>query len=300
MIGTTAALVLGGIAAGGSVASGAMGARAAGKAGKEMSDASERAAQLNLEAAKYEADKQYQIAQEANALQKEMYEQGRADLEPWRKVGSESIMRLGDMMAPGGELTEKWDKEFKPPTLTDDPGYAFRLEQGNQALARSAAARGGSLGGGALKAAVRYNSGMASQEYGAAYDRAAREFEQSYNIWRNDKTDTFNRFSTLSGMGQTTATELGRQGQSYATQAGQNSINAGVNASNIILDGQRTASNYMTDAASARSSGYVGGANAWGQGISQGAGNFTDTLLLSQLMGPNRRKSKPYPNQFAN
>lgn len=56
-----------------------------------------------------------------------------------------------------------------------DPGYQFRREQGEQAINRSAAARGGRLGGAALKELARYNSGLASQEFAnyAARQQAA-------------------------------------------------------------------------------------------------------------------------------
>ena len=55
-----------------------------------------------------------------------------------------------------------------------DPGYQFRLAQGQQALDRSQAASGGRYSGAALKAGVGYNSGMASQEFGAAAARDAQ------------------------------------------------------------------------------------------------------------------------------
>jgi hypothetical protein len=55
--------------------------------------------------------------------------------------------------------------------LEQDPGYQFRLEQGQRALDNSVAARGMNLSGAQLKGAAKYNSGMASQEYGNAYQR---------------------------------------------------------------------------------------------------------------------------------
>lgn len=46
-----------------------------------------------------------------------------------------------------------------------DPGYQFRQEQGEQAINRAAAARGGRLSGRTLKELGRFNQGLASQEY---------------------------------------------------------------------------------------------------------------------------------------
>ncbi len=53
-----------------------------------------------------------------------------------------------------------------------DPGYQFRLQQGEEAINRSAAARGGRLGGATLKALSEYNQGLASQEFGNYANRA--------------------------------------------------------------------------------------------------------------------------------
>lgn len=56
---------------------------------------------------------------------------------------------------------------------TDDPSYKWRLEQGMDALQKSAAARGTLLTGGTLKDLTNYAQGAASQEYGAAFGRKA-------------------------------------------------------------------------------------------------------------------------------
>ena len=55
--------------------------------------------------------------------------------------------------------------------LEDTPGFKFRLDQGIQALDRSAASKGTLLSGGHLKELAGYASGLASQEYGAEWDR---------------------------------------------------------------------------------------------------------------------------------
>ena len=57
--------------------------------------------------------------------------------------------------------------------LTSDPGYQFRMDQGQKAIERSAAARGGLFSGGTGKALQQYSQGLASQEYGNAFNRLA-------------------------------------------------------------------------------------------------------------------------------
>jgi hypothetical protein len=69
---------------------------------------------------------------------------------------------------------------FEPPTaetLANDPAYQFRLQQGQQALEQSAAAKGTLRGGATLKSLQDYAQGMASQEYQNAYARALQEYQ---------------------------------------------------------------------------------------------------------------------------
>jgi len=106
-------------------------------------------------------------------------------------------------------------------TLSDyqaDPGYAFRLSEGQKALDRAAAAKGGFNSGAAAKGLIDYNQNMASQEYGNAYNR--------YNT---NQTNLYNRLAGLSGTGQTSANTLATAGQNYANAVGGN-LNAAGNA----------------------------------------------------------------------
>lgn len=58
--------------------------------------------------------------------------------------------------------------------IEGDAGYQFRLQQGEEALARQAAARGGRMSGRAQKELAQFGQGLASQEFGAAAQRAAQ------------------------------------------------------------------------------------------------------------------------------
>jgi len=93
----------------------------------------------------------------------------------------------------------------------EDPGYQFRLSEGNKALERSLAAKGqfGSMNPAAAKALQEYGQQSASQEYGNAYDR--------YN---NDQTNIYNRLAGIAGIGQTTNQQMQQAGQQYAASAG--------------------------------------------------------------------------------
>lgn len=85
------------------------------------------------------------------------------------------------------------------------PGYQFQLGQGMQAIDRSAAARGGLMSGATIKAAQRYGTGLASQEFG----------------------NYANRLASLIGLGQTAAATAGGFGQQTGANIGQNLANIG-------------------------------------------------------------------------
>jgi len=129
-------------------------------------------------------------------------------------------------------------RPFTAEQMEMDPGYAFRLAEGEKALERMQAARGQLLGGGAIRAGVRYGQEMGSQEYMNAFNRA--------QALLGTRTSAL---GSLYGAGQTAA-------QQVAGQAGQ----MGTNISNL-----------MVGAGQARASGYLGQANALAQALGQGA-----------------------------
>jgi hypothetical protein len=88
-------------------------------------------------------------------------------LSPYSTAGKTAVNRLSTGLATGGEFA----KPFTLTNFTADPGYAFRLSEGQKALERQSAARGGLMSGGALKAATRFGQEMGSQEFQNAFNR---------------------------------------------------------------------------------------------------------------------------------
>ena len=60
---------------------------------------------------------------------------------------------------------------FDPSNITNDAGYQFNLEQGQQGLNRGLAAEGSVFSGRALKAAAEYNQNYANNAFDSAYQR---------------------------------------------------------------------------------------------------------------------------------
>lgn len=108
--------------------------------------------------AKKAANAQVQLGQQGLALQKQMYDQNRADLAPWRDAGGKAIGQGYDMLQPGYDYTAS-------------PGYEFRLSEGLKGVENSAAARGILQSGGTLKGIDAYAEGMAAQDYGDQFNR---------------------------------------------------------------------------------------------------------------------------------
>ncbi len=129
-------------------------------------------------------------ADRATALQERIYQESIARQQPFLAGGTEDYNRLRAMMSGGPEAAQNF--------LQMDPGYQFRLSEGLKALDRQAAARGGLISGGALKAAQRYGQDVASQEFGSAYNRLAR----------------------LADLGPQAAGVMSNLGQNYASNAG--------------------------------------------------------------------------------
>lgn len=65
--------------------------------------------------------------------------------------------------------------------LRATPGYDFQMQQGQQAMDRSQAARGGFFSGEALKASQQYGQGLADQMYNDAVSRLQQQSGQGLN-----------------------------------------------------------------------------------------------------------------------
>lgn len=212
------------------VASAAIASNASSKAAKSQTNAANQAGERS--------DRQFDISRQDQLAQ---LAQQREDSKPYREAGYTSLAELMKGTAEGGDF----NREFGADDFKADPGYAFRVAEGEAGLNRTLAANGSQYSGAALKALERFRSGTAAQEYGAAFDR-----------FNTNKTTRFNRLASLANVGQTS-----NQQQSAAGQRTYENI-ANLGASNVARQGQ-----YLQDAAEARASGYVGTANAIGSGI---------------------------------
>ena len=222
---------------------------------------------LGAAASRSSSKTQASAAAQAADIQKTQFEQTREDQAPYRTAGYNA---LAEMQRTAGNVPGAF--KFGAGDYQADPGYAFRLSEGQKALDRSAAARGGLISGGALRAAQRYGQEMGSQEFGNAYNRALT----GYNTGVASENQLYNRQAGLAGIGQTATNLVGTAGQNYATSAG----------------------NLMTSGAAARAAGQVGMSNALTGGLGTYLNYNQNTALLNALrgggIGGSSMMSEPY------
>ena len=193
----------------------------------------------NRSAASQAADTATQASERAQALQYQMFKEQQALQEPFRQAGVNALTKMQDQYSGmPAAFTGQVD-------LTQDPGYAFRLSEGQKALDRSAAARGGLISGGALKAAQRFGQDLGSQEYQNAYNRALT----GYNANVAREATGYNRLASMAGVGQTSANTLTGAAGTYGSNVGNAMINQGVNAGNAGMAGTRAMTSAYGDIA---------------------------------------------------
>ena len=199
---------------------------------------------MGSQAAKSAASKQADAARYAAQLQQEQFNLTNEQQRPYREAGYSA---LSDITGMKPYLTQQYTPEDFAQGL--DPGYQFRLQQGQEATNRMANMGGGMLSGNALRGAQDYTQGLASQEYGNAFNR-----------FQTQRSNIYNTLAGIAGLGQTSLGQTTTAGTTAAGNIGANIANAGA----------------------AQAGGIVGSANALGGGLTGAGQNY----MLSQILAP--------------
>lgn len=170
---------------------------------------------LGAGASIFAASEQASAANKATDTQLQMYNQTRSDLMPYQNAGGTALTSLMSLLglSPGSNSSTQLQQ------LRNTPGYQFALQQGQQGLDRSAAARGLSLSGGQIKDTINYNQGMADQLYGS----------------------TVNQYMGVAGLGENAAAQTGNA----ATQTGRGMANTQLAAGQDWASGITGAANNL-------------------------------------------------------
>lgn len=209
---------------------------------------------------------QERATEKAIASQEKMFDRQVELQEPFRRVG---VNALPELVAASRYTPFNMDQ------FQQDPGYAFRMREGLKALDRSAAARGGLLGGNQLRGVTQFGQDLASQEYGNAFNR-----------YQAERAARLNPLQSLAGVGQSTA----------ATMAGQaGTLGSGLAQTYSGL-GQAQAQN-AAQMGNIRASGYMGTANALTGGLGQYL-NYQQNQQMMDRFFPRQQPSASAPGGF--
>lgn len=217
---------------------------------------------IGADAAKSAANTQLQGTREGLSLQKDIFNTVNAQQAPGRAAGYQSFNQIRSMLP--GQYTQYDEKgnpigtatgtdylthQFSPEDFRNqmDPGYQWRLQQGEEAAKRMRNQVGGLMGGNAFAGLEDYTQGLASTEYGNAFNR-----------YQTQRGNIYNTLANIAGLGQTS--------QQQANTAAGNFANS--------------ATGLITGGAAAQAAGQVGAANALSGGL-QGAGS---SYALSQML----------------
>ena len=230
-----------------SLFSGSQNRQAASQAADTAAQGSDRAAAL-----------QYQMFQQQQAAQEKALAEQRALQEPYRQAGLTGQNRLMELMGLGGNVGAegygKYARDFGAQDFQQDPGYAFRLGEGQKALERSAAARGGLISGGALKAASRYGQEMGSQEY-----------QNAFNRYQTSRGNQLQPLGNLMTSGQSAASNQATAAGQYGANMSQAAGNYGANVGSLYNQQGINQGNALLAGAQARTSSYGDIAKLYGQ-----------------------------------
>lgn len=184
-----------------------------------------------------------------------------ARLDPYATNGASATSRLSDLA----------NTQFK--FSNDDPSYQWRLQQGEQALARSAAAHGRSMSGATMKAISNYGQNAASQEY-----------QNAFNRFQADRSSRAGILSDLAGRGLAASAQQANYGIGGATYGGNLKYQTATDQSRNILGGANTVASLQANNGQAIAAGDMGAAQAW-NGMLSGIGNGVNSILFGGFGG---------------
>ena len=189
----------------------------------------------------------------AAALQKEQFDEQKRLLEPYRQAGLTGQNRLMELLGLGDDTGRarfgQYSRDFGMQDFQQDPGYTFRLKEGLDQIGSQARAQGGAGGGRTMMGIQKYAQGLASQEYGNAFNR-----------YQTNRANQLQPLGSLMSSGQAAAA-----GQ--AAQAGQYGVNAG---------------NLMGQAGQATAAGQMGAANSINNALSSSASAYQQQQQQNQ------------------
>ena len=239
---------------------------------------------LGSKASKTAATQQTTADQQALDFQKEIFQQQQTNQQPFLNAGQQSIGQLmtaiqNGQFGPGSlpAVPNAPSTPFTAPTLDEaqqTPGYQFTAQQGSKGVLQGAAAAGGAISGGTLKALDQYNTNLANTTYGDVFNRAL----STYNAGLSGYASQLAGYQTAQGAQQQEYNQL------YNPAAlGEGSVAAINNTGSAV---SQNVGNLMTQVGNAQAAGTVGSTNAFTAGISGATSSAMLPFLMQALKKP--------------
>lgn len=178
-------------------------------------------------------------------FQRETRDLVRGDLAPYRETGDAANQMVLNELQGRSQFTA-------------DPGYQFRLREGNNSINALAGARGGLLSGRTLSDLARFNQDLASQEYGNYWGRITGQQALGMNAAAGQGTAATNAAAGVSNA----LSNIGDARAAGAIGMG-NAINSGINNAVGIWQYQQGVNGGNRGVTVGRPGSLFGG-NSWG------------------------------------
>lgn len=226
---------------------------------------------LGSNAATTAANEQSTAAQNALNFQQQIFGTEQANQAPFISAGQTSIAQLMKQLESGtfgpGSLPNA--PQFAgAPTLAEaqqTPGYQFTAQQGSKGILEGAAAAGGAISGGTLKALDTFNTGLADSTYNDVFNRSLATYGanlQGYQAQLQQQQQEYQQLYNPAALGEGSVQAVNNTGQQAASNIG----------------------NLMTQVGNAEASGTVGSTNAITGGITGVTNSALQSLLLNKVL----------------
>lgn len=178
-------------------------------------------------------DRQSVAIDRANKIQKELYDEGKERLAPYLEEGEISFKDLIGLIKNSKNFSDA-DGKFQGHSgvlgetdFKKDPGYDFRMKEGQKAIERMAAANGRLNSGATMKELQRYGQNMASNEYQNAYNRFNSDYTNAYNRYNFDQSRNLNNMRSLVNYGMDANNALMGLNSRYGNSTANNAMALG-------------------------------------------------------------------------
>lgn len=193
--------------------------------------AANKAGKAQTKAAKSATGTELAMQREAQTYNNDMYRRGRNDIGEnfisaenyignYDNYGQRANNRLADLSGING--VQNIGKQ-----LTADPGYQFRMQQGVNALDRSAAARGTLQSGAQMKALTQYGQGLASDELGNTFGRLTNMRDSAQTAANNLSQVRMQKGTALANLATGNASQNQNLSQNTSNALGQYAMAGG-------------------------------------------------------------------------